>query len=317
LGTAGVFTAFGNSFSLRGTVAGTYDIGDSVFDLSFGGFQGVFGSAGDDTVLGSDAANDTLSGGNGADFVNGRGGDDLFRPLFGEGLAGDTFVGGAGFDTVDFRSGAYTDLSDVTLQTMERIEVLNGETLITPGVLGTAGVFTAFGNGFSLRGAVAGTYDVGASVFDVSFGGFQGLFGSAGDDTVLGNDAADDTLSGGNGADFLNGRGGNDLFRPLFGEGLVGDTLVGGAGFDTADFRTFGLTDLSGVTLRTIEQIELVNGATLITPDVLGTAGLFTAFGNGYSLRGTIAGTYRIGESQFDNGFGSFGGVFGSGGGDI
>lgn len=148
-----------------GTTTGDASVGsDSFTDVN----QAV-GSAFDDTLVGSNATDDTLLGGDGADFLDGRGGFDLI----------DYIEAGNGV-TVDLSTGQASDDGFGNLDTLVEIEAVRGSA-----------------NADTLIGDAAANLLIGAA-------GDDDLIGAAGDDTLRGGDGAD-TLDGGLGDDTLIG----------------------------------------------------------------------------------------------------------------
>ncbi len=177
---------------------------DGADSLSGGaGADRIHGGAGSDYLWGDQGA-DTLSGDGGDDYLAGGAGDDQLSG----GRGADILIGGAGADRLDGGGG------------IDRAQYHAA----------TAGVVADLANAAANRGEAAG--DTYASV--------EGLFGSAYDDDLRGDDGANG-LWGYHGNDVLRGRGGNDT---LFGAGgsdrLYGgdgdDLLVGGAGADSFVF---------------------------------------------------------------------------------
>jgi Ca2+-binding RTX toxin-like protein len=148
--------------------------GDDTLDGG-GGNDTISGGRGDDDLRGADG-NDRIDAGDGKDRINGGAGDDQADLLDGN----DTASGGAGQDSLD--GGAGDDL-------------LSGN-----------------GGDDSLDGG----------------DGSDTLTGEAGNDTLRGG-AGDDRLYGGDGADLLDGSAGSDLILGMSGQ----DTLLGGDGDDT------------------------------------------------------------------------------------
>lgn len=162
--------------------------------------QNLIGSAGDDVLSGSSAAN-RINGGAGNDLLTGRDGDDT---LIG-GAGNDVLVGGAGADVLI----GGTDVDDVSVQ----FNTASYEDA-------AAGVHASLSNRGNNTGDAAG---------DV-YHNIQGLHGSSYDD-VLEGDANANLLAGGAGHDLLRGEAGNDTL--IGGDG--NDTLIGGAGADLFD----------------------------------------------------------------------------------
>jgi Ca2+-binding RTX toxin-like protein len=153
--------------------------------------------------LGGDHGSNTIYGGDGADLIAGRGGNDqLFGSWFNDSLEGeggaDTLYGGGGDDMALYRGSVAGIVVD----------------LLFPGF---------------------NTWDASGDRFD----SVENLMGSAFLDH-LGGDHGGNTMYGWSGDDLIAGRNGNDL---LFGDedndSLLGesgaDTLFGGAGADTMD----------------------------------------------------------------------------------
>ncbi len=206
------------------------------------GIENATGSAFDDTVLGDPGAN-VLSGGGGADLMQGRGDDDTMN-----GEAGvDTMSGGGGNDLMnggndgdDMRGGGGVD-------------VMNGD--------GGNDLMNGGGGGDIMAGGSGSDTLSGASGNDTldGGGGADTLNGNGGNDELNGGFAAD-RLIGGDGADTLDGGNGNDrLVGGADNDTLIGglgtDTLVGGGGADTLVFapgggadEVIGFEDLGAIT---------------------------------------------------------------------
>jgi len=185
-------------------------------------FSGVFipfGTAGSDSMVGSDynnllvglAGDDTLSGGAGNDTMDGGDGNDS---LIG-GTGKDVMTGGAGDDVyeIDTRyDRVYEDAGGGT-------DTVIGEKYIK---------LTAHVENAALTGAGKG-YIRGNDENNVLTGGpgRAKIYGLDGDDTISGGDG-NDTLVGGNGADSLTGGNGTNK---LYGKDGA-DTIVGGNAYD-------------------------------------------------------------------------------------
>jgi Ca2+-binding RTX toxin-like protein len=225
--------------------------------------EGVSGSAFDDVLLGTTAA-ETLLGAGGDDRLQGKGG-------------ADTLNGGPGNDTGDFsdQTGALTiDLNATGAQTGAGGATLtNVENLIG----GSAGdTFTGDGNANALDGGAGDDTLEGAGGADVLTGGdgtdtatyasapavavdlskttaqntngagidtlatIENLTGGAGNDALTGDananvldgGAGNDALGGGAGNDTLTGGAGNDMLTGGAGD----DAVTGGDGTDTASY---------------------------------------------------------------------------------
>jgi len=105
-------------------------------------FEGVIGSAFDDTLNGS-SSGDILRGGWGNDTLNGNGGDD--RLVGGPGA--DNLTGGTGNDTFVFDSplNAVDTITDFNAAAADKIELSQAVFTALPGVLGAGNVVSASG----------------------------------------------------------------------------------------------------------------------------------------------------------------------------
>lgn len=225
---------------LAATASGGYAVGDT-----FTNVERLWGSDFDDDLTGDDQKN-YITGGLGADIINGLGGDDI---LYGN-LLGSTIDGGAG--DLDF-------LSYYTIDESITIDATAGTA--TSANIGTdtfVNVERFFGGqaNDTLTASVAGNF----------------LYGYLGDDTLNGN-VGDDRLYGGDGSDTLNGNDGNDM---LYGEGgndyvygndgddiiyggLGNDVIDGGAGNDTITYYNIS----SDVTIDLANNIASSSGSGL------------------------------------------------------
>ena len=200
----------------------------------------VEGFGGADTVYGSPYG--------AVDFTGGDGGDRLYSRN-----AGDSFDGGDGADTI-YYSGAYLDLSTST--TVVNVEnVIGGDTvggttgnnILSGGTVTYATAPSAVHVDVNLNGQAQDTGGAGVDTLT----GFQGVIGSAFNDTLVGGAAEHSRVDGGDGNDMLtgsalNGGAGDDTL-----EGTTGgeaELLTGGTGNDVyINHRTFmGIVELSG-----------------------------------------------------------------------
>ncbi|WFW60042.1 hypothetical protein NFJ76_20175 [Citrobacter freundii] len=220
-----VFTGTG-AFTGRGNaIANTITGGNgNDFLYGMGGNDTLNGGAGNDVLDGGEGA-DNLQGGTGNDKMTGGAGND--RLDGGEGA--DVMVGGLGNDTyiVDNNGDVVTEGlnggTDAVQTTLHNYTLTNNvETLVFTGT----GAFTGRGN------AIANTITGGSgNDFLYGMGGNDTLNGGAGNDALDGGDGADN-LQGGAGNDKLTGGAGNDRL-----EGGQGDDIMtGGAGNDTFVF---------------------------------------------------------------------------------
>jgi Ca2+-binding RTX toxin-like protein len=164
------------------------DYADEIQGL--GGNDYMIGGFGNDRFFG-DAGNDTASGGSGDDTFFGGAGDDLF---FG-GSGADSFLGGTGIDTASYVN-AWGQGVTVDLTSGSRSGEAVGDTF--------SGVERFVGSNY-------GDIFNGDAYANIFHGG-EGedwLFGQGGNDSLTGG-AADDQLTGGAGNDILFGGSGYD-----------------------------------------------------------------------------------------------------------
>jgi len=284
-------TSINAAFSPSGITDVTVNGGDND---ALTGIEGIIGSVGNDTLTGNDSAN-LLDGAAGNDTLIGGDGEDTLR-------------GGSGVDVVDYTSasiGVVVDLSigeavndgDGNRDFISGVENVIG-TSTTDVITGNSGANELFGGdgNDTLSGGAGddtlrgqdGSGDVadytaasGSVVVDLSlnratddgygnvdtFDGIEIVIGSGNDDTITGNSDGN-SIVGGTGNDVLEGLQGND-------------TLIGGDDIDTADYRaaTGGIdVDLSAFlanddgyggtdTLTAIEHIIGSDNADLIQGD--------------------------------------------------
>lgn len=182
---------------------------------------GLFGEAGNDTVIGSSLA-DRIDGGSGVDDLrSGRGADALF-PGGGDGA----LVGGRGKDRATVSGeGDWVVADDRIVRLSPSSEELTLQ-----------GIEAVTMNGGEGRDAISATDFTGSLTLDGG-GGDDELWAGSGRDLLLGKGgddllsagAGNDVLEGGTGRDELHGGNGNDQLRAGSGH----DTCTGGAGADS------------------------------------------------------------------------------------
>jgi len=241
-----------NVFSIIGSPSDDTIRGSDLIPFELYAAQGVFNDPGDNSLFGG-SGDDLIEGRGGADLINGgpgndtasyesspsgvtvtvndpttsaftatRGdaaGDHLFsienlvgsgfddiltgasnNNILAPGLGGDIVDGQGGIDTIDYSADRFLDETSSFRETPDRIVVHLG----LNGAIGTATKFIG-----------------GVSTIDALFS-IENVFGSRGDDTIVGNQVAN----------ALEGRDGNDTLDG----GLGNDVLNGGAGRDTASY---------------------------------------------------------------------------------
>ena len=193
----------------------------------------LFGSPGDDVLIGGDDADTFTDSLGGSDTFNGNKGDDTFRP-FGTLDANDSFNGGPGYDTLELH-GDYSAGVTMHRHTISNIEEITFFDLAQPYVLVTDDGNVGAGQTLNVDGL--------GMLSAITFNGIaetDGNFvmtGGQGDDVFTGG-AGDDVLYGGGGGDRLNGYHGDDVLTggpnpDIFNGGLGADTYVIGSVMDS------------------------------------------------------------------------------------
>lgn len=218
-----LISALGDGFDLTGTLrSGTGNLlgqggnetitgGDNA-DYIYGlaGADILNGGLGNDYLYGGDDS-DTINGGDGNDSIYGEAGSDV---LNGNAGADNFYIGGteAIGDTID--GGADSD--DIYLTSNLFLDFTTSFTSIERVVFGGFTITANTGTGFNLTG--------------MTRSGTSNLYGQGGVETIGGTEG-DDNIYGLAGADILTGNGGNDNFY-VSGTDSIGDQYDGGAGGD-------------------------------------------------------------------------------------
>lgn len=265
--------------------------------LSWSGFENIFASQGDDTMLGSANAN-YLNGGSGSDIVRGFAGNDI---LIAENIGerdDDRIYGGAGNDYIGTQGGrdrlfGGAGRDQLQINTTEDITLTLGARRRTVD-LGDEGRLRVGG----FEDVIGGT---GNDALNGS-GGANRLDGMDGEDTLTGRNE-DDYLGGGNDDDTLFGGLGNDQLQG----GNGADSLTGG---DGADFFIYYALDESlvsssdtindftlGIDKLALNQLRIaITGGTRVAEFTFLDGGAFTAGGDdelrfaGGKLQGDVTG---------------------------
>lgn len=220
------------------------------------------------------AGDDTLSGGEGNDYLNGEGGNDA---LFG-GEGSDYLLGNVGDDYLHGGQGADVLYGDEAIaQAGDQVSHQAGGQDQLYGGEGDDRLYGGAGNDF-LRG------DAGDDLLDGQAGN-DVLKGAGGSDIINGADGVDQ-IEGGRGDDVLSGGAGGDFFYYALGDGhdtiidsaadLEGDTLIFGAGIRYEDVVRHddgesSLLDLAGGQSILFEQA----GGTISRWEFVGQSALF------------------------------------------
>ncbi len=279
--------------SVNLNVRGFQDTGGSGGD-SLTGFENVIGGSGDDTLVGTAAAN-LLEGGRGDDVLNGGAGSDTA-----------SYAGSTSDVAVDLRISGAQDTDGAGIDTLLDMENLIGGagddrlagTALGNVIEGGEGSDIIDGRlGIDVADYVHATAHVEVRL-DTT--GPQNT-GGAGTDTLiriedLRGSAFADALTGNRGANHLTGLDGNDFIVGLGGSdtltgGLGADRMRGGGGADVFDFNSTG-------------------ESTRTTTDVIGDfAGVGQSWGDRIDLSTIDANTGASGNQAFALGVRSAGGL--------
>jgi Ca2+-binding RTX toxin-like protein len=204
--------------------ANAYVLGANVETMTFmgvGNFNGV-----------GNGDNNVITGGAGADAIDGAGGNDTIVG----GLGNDSLTGGAGDDTMiggagnnSFAGGGGSDTADYSLATLAVVANLGGNLVSANGFGGTD---TGMTNVENIKGGSAADQLTGGNADNRIDGGLGAdtLLGLGGLDMLVGG-GGDDIINGGSGADSIDGGAGLDLIVQTSTEGR--DFVDGGTEKDT------------------------------------------------------------------------------------
>ncbi len=240
--------------SANGLNAGvTIDLSAQTEGFTFGGGIGILGGSGNDTITGSQ----------GVDTINGQAGNDTYRGI----QAGDTINDGGGTDTIVLTNANASALNAMSNAQLSGVDIVDASAT-------TAGVTISVGNQ--------------TEAFT--------LTGGSGADTISGGSNGD-ILVGGAGNDSLIGNGGNDTAR------FTGTLTTGNALNYTIDINAGNqivATDLTAGrdgtdTLSSIEGLQF--GATTYSTS---TSTLFVGTSGGNTLNGAGTADLLIGGGGAD-----------------
>ena len=274
----------------------------------------IYGSGGDDELIGGDE-DDTLHGGKGNDVLRGGRGNDLLDG----GRGRDTFFGGTGSDTVTYENAGTSVLVDLT-SGIGDLGAWGDRYFDVENVIGSQFKDYIYGDGNDNRLE-------GLGGDDTIFGGRgkDTIDGGEGDDQLIGEDG-NDQINGGEGRDSLFGSDGNDVLYGNDGQdtlngGAGADYMDGGAGDDTADYT--GTTSGVFVDLRTGLGSWGASGDFLTSIENLQGSGyddILIGNGEGNELSGGVGNdTVYAGDGWLDYLYGDAGNdvLFGEAGNDI
>jgi Ca2+-binding RTX toxin-like protein len=223
-------------------IRGMKIVGDESDETISGGDEAdyVDGAGGDDVVSGADG-NDCVLGGVGEDRVRGGAGDDLLEG----GNGADLLLGGGGDDEVE--GGAGNDL--IASDGAGSDEYVGGSGVDTVS-------YAALGSALTID-LTAGTAE-GAGMLADSLSSIENATGGGAADRILGSGAANLLVGNGGGDRIDGGRGGDALDG-----GLGSDRLFGGKGADRFVFDSLGdsakgsARDRIGDFERKVDEIDL------------------------------------------------------------
>ena len=262
----------------------------------------INGLGGNDTITANDG-NDIIIGGLGADTIFAGNGDDEIWGGGTEWAAGEVIDGGAGNNKLSTWGG---DISVVTITNVQTLGTHLNKLSLKSSQLTAFSALIAYDGPLMLQATEAGTY----SLQGKSVTGVFSITGSSGNDYLAGNSAAqtlvggdgNDRLQGLGGADILLGGNGDDEFLTGFTESPAGETIDGGAGFNSISSWN---VDLSNATVSNVQKlnaaldrvtltaVQLADFTTLTTGSA--QIDLIAAGAGSYSLQGkSVTGKFNL-----------------------
>jgi Ca2+-binding RTX toxin-like protein len=242
----------------------------------------IIGTQVDDTVsAGSD--NDTIVGGLGSDLLEGEAGDDVFRVAEEDAtsLAADTFSGGSDLDKVLLAGAGSYDLTGDSINSVEVVDFGDDDQTVTMSMsmLNDSSLETVDGGAGNDALSLGGSpVVINLGLYDKTLVNIESILGSDGNDSIIGTNTAggaqgadsiygmagDDTIDGSSGNDYLSGGEGDDLFvLSALDHGT--DTIDGGAEVNGDSIRVDVNTDVTGLTITSIEAIIATGGTVTLS----------------------------------------------------
>ncbi len=272
-----------------GLVFADWDSGEDMIFLN--------GTAGNETISGSNGQSDTIRGGAGLDMLYGRGGDDTFILVAGDEQAGELIHGGAGQDTLRVEGGGTVDFSGMTFVAVENVVLADAE--------GTRVVVSQ-----ATIDAFAGTLDATASTNDtlaITDFAFLGTFGTPATRAAafqLMNDLFD---SGVENVEWQEG-GATNVATRSEGVVLVTSTDNGGANWSTGTFTFDAVTGNRIQKITNMDDGSSIRRDFSVETDSLSYQAISNIVGSQNTIETTYAPSGLIAFSQTinDNGTGSF-----------
>jgi Ca2+-binding RTX toxin-like protein len=251
----------------------------------------VFGGAGADSIIGTQQADtistgaeaDTLVGGLGNDLMLGEAGNDIFRVAVADATstAADTFSGGSEMDKILLDGPGSYDLTGDSINSVELIDFSSGDQTVTLSVsmLNDSGLQTVDGGSGNDALSLGGSpVIINLGLFNKTLVNIESILGSAGNDSIIGTNTAggaqgadsiygmggNDTIDGSSGNDYLSGGDGDDLFiLSALDHGT--DTIDGGSETNGDSIRVDVNTNVTGLTITSIEAIIATGGTVTLT----------------------------------------------------
>ncbi len=269
-----VFAISGSNGSDNITISGNF-VSDADGTPTNHAFNGAFGGADNDTLTGNASVN-YLTGGTGADTMDGAGASDTYylSASAGDFASGESIAdtGGSGTDTVTMTSAGAVDFSSGTLTGIETLNFYGADT-------GTQATMTATQmNAITTYGNLGGSNDqlilssaATVNLSSVSLSGLELIKGSSGGENITGSTAGD-TIEGGSGGDTMNGNGGADIFQ--YSELTDGASANAVTGYDTLQGFASGTEKIhfAGNLAATIDDVSANSVLNWTTDTGSGTA---------------------------------------------
>ncbi|MGS3141546.1 cadherin domain-containing protein, partial [Aeromonas sanarellii] len=254
-------TPAGGSFSYAAT-DGTLTGAAATVSILRDGLGSLDGTEGNEILIGSNSASETLVGGQGNDvLLGGSSNGDIYR----FGLADGSDIvrdSGGNNDALLINTSSPTDSTALSALHVERVgshlllDISDTHITVQDQFAGAQVETLTFSNGGTIHG-----YTLGTAAYTLVADNGTPLDGSNGDNDLIASSSGAETLNGLNkndllfgnsGTDILNGGGGNDLLlaggdNDVLSGGDGNDVLGGGAGADRFVFAQTGVSHLDSI----------------------------------------------------------------------
>lgn len=213
------------------------------------GADALNGGAGDDVVFGL-GGNDTIKGGAGNDVLAGNEGNDSLSGGEGD----DYLMPGAGNDVVDGGAGNdWAAYEDATAGVTIDLNKTSSQSTGGSGLDRLIGIENVYGSAFN--DTLIG--DAGANMFGGGAGN-DTIVAGKGDDTLVG-DVGNDNLDGGDGDDYMIGGAGDDVLKG--GAGVDWSSYEDATAGVVVDLNKTGAQDTGGAGKDTLTGVEFLYGS--------------------------------------------------------